>query len=116
MAFGGYDSSSNEIHSSLRPFTPPAALISSKAIVAPARLPVPKIAAGPVRLPRIPSLISLSVTPTSAALVVETGSRRSDAETIKLKIDATLAFLTKRQEASRSDMGDFHFSKSGKNS
>jgi hypothetical protein len=67
MPFGGEDSSSSEIHSILRPLMPPAALASSKAIVAPERFPVPKIAKGPVKLPRIPTLMAESETPGSSA-------------------------------------------------
>src|SRR6476469_4293252 len=97
MAFGGDDSSSSEIQASLRPFTPPAALISSKAIVAPARFPVPKIEAGPVRLPRIPILISLSATPTSAAWLADIGIRKSGAESTTATAEAIVVCFRRRQ-------------------
>src|SRR3954464_773630 len=107
MAFGGDDSSSTEIQSSLRPLIPPAAFASSKAIVAPARLPVPNIAAGPVRLPRIPTLISLSVTPASAALLGATETRDNGTETNKATTEAMAACFREPQkrEALRYSMG-----------
>ncbi len=63
IAFGGDVSSSSISHSSMRPLMPPAAFASSNAMIAPFRLPVPHMAPGPVRLPRIPILILSLVTP-----------------------------------------------------
>src|ERR1700737_3487604 len=112
MAFGGDDSSSSDIHSSLRPLTPPAALTSSNAIVAPARLPVPKIAAGPVRLPRMPILISLSVTPTSAAWLAESPKRERGAETITAKATENVLCFRRRRQARRLGIVNFPSRKS----
>src|SRR6266487_1269254 len=63
IALGAEVSSSSMVHSSLRPLTPPAALASSNASTPPERLPVPQMAAGPVRLPRMPILIVLLLSP-----------------------------------------------------
>jgi hypothetical protein len=57
----------------------------------------------------MPTLISLSVTPTSAALLAESGTRDKGTETITANADAITVCFRRRQhrKASRLSMGQF---------